>query len=145
MNIGQTVNTTDGKTTQDIISRSARHHEVMAIIERKAMDEQIETLDEETEAQIEIALSELQNVQFLDNTWTQAIDARDEVIQIIRDLAKRLTRQGEEKITCEFRDCMNEAEYEGWFSVLDFSGQKTGLIRKMYVCKDCKKFLIGSE
>ncbi len=65
----------------------------MAIIEReKTMDEQIETLDEETEAQIKIALSELQDVQFLDNTWTQAIDARDEVIQIIRDLAKRLTQ-----------------------------------------------------
>lgn len=78
---------------KDTTRRAAEIETVCAIIEReKAMDEQIETLDEETEAQIEIALSELQSVQFLDNTWTQAIDARDEVIQIIRDLAKRLTQ-----------------------------------------------------
>jgi hypothetical protein len=75
------------------ITRALEIDFIVFTIEReKAMDEQIEQLDEKTEAEIDIALSELQSVQFLDNTWTQAIDARDEVIQIIRDLAKRLTQ-----------------------------------------------------
>jgi hypothetical protein len=54
------------------------------------MDNQIETLDPETEKEIEAAIIELHGVQFCDNTWTDAIEARDEVIRIIRDLAKRL-------------------------------------------------------
>ena len=55
------------------------------------MDEQIEIIDEKTEAEIQTALDELRSVQFIDNTYTQAVDARDEVEIIIRDLAKRLT------------------------------------------------------
>lgn len=55
------------------------------------MDAQIETLDEQTKKEIEIALDELQSVQFCDNTYTQAIEAREEVEIIIRALAKRLT------------------------------------------------------
>ena len=54
--------------------------------------------------------------------------------------------EADEKLLCEFRGCMKEAKYEGWFSVLDpFTSQKTGLARKMQVCEDCKKFLNGSE
>ena len=56
-----------------------------------AMDEQIEVIDEKTEAEIQTALDELRSVQFIDNTYTQAVEARDEVEIIIRDLAKRLT------------------------------------------------------
>ena len=48
-------------------------------------------------------------------------------------------------ITCEFRGCQNEAEYEGWYRVLDFAGQPTGLIQKMRVCHICVKFLIGNS
>ena len=55
------------------------------------MDFQIETLDEHVEKEIETALEELRDVQFCDNTYTQAVEARDEVVRIIRDLAKRLT------------------------------------------------------
>ena len=55
------------------------------------MDNQIEIIDEKTEAEIQTALDELRSVQFIDNTYTQAVDARDEVEIIIRDLAKRLT------------------------------------------------------
>lgn len=54
------------------------------------MDAQIETLDEQTEAQIEIALDELRSVQLCDNTYTQAVEARERVEVIIRALAKRL-------------------------------------------------------
>ena len=57
------------------------------------MDAQIETLDEQTEAQIEIALDELRSVQFCDNTYTQAVEAHEEVEVIIRALAKRLTQR----------------------------------------------------
>jgi hypothetical protein len=55
------------------------------------MSDQITTLDEKTEAEIEKALEELRGVRFMDNSYTQAVDARDEVVRIIRDLAKRLT------------------------------------------------------
>ena len=55
------------------------------------MDNQIEIIDEKTEAEIQTALEELRSVQFIDNTYTQAVEARDEVEIIIRDLAKRLT------------------------------------------------------
>lgn len=57
------------------------------------MDTQIETLDSQTEAQIEIALDELRNVQFCCNTYTQAVEAHEEVEVIIRALAKRLTQR----------------------------------------------------
>ena len=56
------------------------------------MDTQIETLDEQTEAEIEIALDELRKVQFCDNTYTQAVEAREEVEVIIRALAKRIRK-----------------------------------------------------
>lgn len=48
-------------------------------------------------------------------------------------------------IICEFRGCQNEAEFEGWYRVLDFAGQPTGLIQKMRVCHSCVKFLIGNS
>ena len=54
------------------------------------MDEQIETLDEQTEKEIEIALDKLRSVQFCDNTYTQAVEAHEEVEVIICSLAKRL-------------------------------------------------------
>ena len=57
----------------------------------ETMDAQIETLDEQTEREIEIALDELRSVQFFGNTYTQAVEAREEVEIIIRALAKRLT------------------------------------------------------
>lgn len=38
-------------------------------------------------------------------------------------------------IKCEFLDCQNEAEYEGWYRVLDFNNQPTGLTQKVKVCK----------
>lgn len=50
-----------------------------------------------------------------------------------------------EFLECEFRNCTREAEYEGWYRVLDFAGQPTGLIQKMMVCKDCTKYLIGNK
>lgn len=56
------------------------------------MDAQIETLDEQTEAEIEKSLDQLRSVQFCDNTYTQAVEAREEVEVIIRALAKRLTK-----------------------------------------------------
>lgn len=48
-------------------------------------------------------------------------------------------------LVCEFRDCKNEAEYEGWHRVLDFANQPTGMIQKMCVCRDCVKYLIGHD
>lgn len=60
------------------------------------MSDQYDTLSQAVEDEIEIALDELRLVQFCDNTYTQAIEARDEVELIIRRLAKRLTKGGEE-------------------------------------------------
>ena len=51
----------------------------------------------------------------------------------------------EDFIKCGFRGCQNEAEYEGWYRVLDFANQPTGLIQKMQVCHSCVKFLIGNS
>jgi len=56
------------------------------------MDAQIETLDDATENEINTALDELLDVQFCDNTFTQAVEAREQVEIIIRGLAKRLTQ-----------------------------------------------------
>lgn len=44
---------------------------------------------------------------------------------------------------CDFSNCENEAQFEGWYRVLDFANQPTGRIQKMVVCKDCVKYLIG--
>ena len=59
------------------------------------MDNQIETLDDRTEAEIENAIIELCGVQFCDNTYTQAVEAREEVEAIIRALAKHITNNNQ--------------------------------------------------
>lgn len=51
----------------------------------------------------------------------------------------------EDFIKCDFRGCTNEAEFEGWYRVLDFAGQPTGVTQKMRVCNSCVKFLIGNS
>jgi hypothetical protein len=73
------------------------------------MDAQIETLDEQTEKEIEVALGELRSIQFSDNTHTQAVEAREEVEIIIRALAKRLTQRA-----CEWH--LDDDEAGAWES-----------------------------
>ena len=58
------------------------------------MDEQIETLDPETEKEIDTALLELRKVKF-SGTYTEAVEYRELAEAIIRRLAKRLTQDKE--------------------------------------------------
>jgi hypothetical protein len=37
---------------------------------------------------------------------------------------------------CEVSGCLGYVEYEGWWQVTDFTGNKTGMIQKRKVCKD---------
>lgn len=50
----------------------------------------------------------------------------------------------EDFIKCDFLGCQDEAKYEGWYRVVDFAGQPTGLIKKR-VCRSCVKLLIGNS
>ena len=52
---------------------------------------------------------------------------------------------GKSTLKCEFKNCNNDAEYEGWYRIQDFTGNTTGLVQKMSVCKDCSKHLIGYD
>jgi hypothetical protein len=42
---------------------------------------------------LELAFDELQEVQFIDNTWQEAVIAKAEAKEILRKLADRLTQQ----------------------------------------------------
>jgi hypothetical protein len=46
---------------------------------------------EEIEIAVNDALTDLSSVQFIDNTWKEADEARAKVVEIIRALAARLT------------------------------------------------------
>jgi len=47
-------------------------------------------------------------------------------------------------LECDFSNCKNEAEFEGWYRPLDpITNEPFGLIQKMIVCKSCVKFMIG--
>jgi len=46
---------------------------------------------------------------------------------------------------CEFYGCHGQAVYMGWFRELDFAGQPSGLMKKIMVCEEHKKHLIGYE
>ncbi len=47
------------------------------------------------------------------------------------------------KLRCEARGCEMEAGYEGWYHVLDLSGNQTGLNRRGNFCKVHARVLIG--
>ena len=47
-------------------------------------------------------------------------------------------------ICCEVPGCLREAEYEGWYSVRDFAGMKTGLIQRRQVCAQHVSILNGT-
>ena len=44
---------------------------------------------------------------------------------------------------CNVDRCYNVALWEGWFDNKDFSGNKTGLMRRVVVCDDHKFMLKG--
>lgn len=50
---------------------------------------------------------------------------------------------GYKEIPCEVPGCKEEAEWEGWYRVVDFTGNPTGLIQKRMVCELHKFYLIG--
>lgn len=60
------------------------------------MDDQIETFDEQTEAEIEAAMMELRGVKLHDNSYTEAVEARQEIEISIRNLVKRLQEHRKE-------------------------------------------------
>ncbi len=55
------------------------------------------------------------------------------------ELLEELERR---KLRCEVKGCQLEAEYEGWYRVLDFSGNRTGLNRKGRFCEAHSKGLL---
>jgi predicted amidophosphoribosyltransferase len=46
---------------------------------------------------------------------------------------------------CEVQGCENEAEWEGWYRAVDFTGNTTGLIQIRKVCQEHKSLLIGGK
>lgn len=84
-----------------------------------------------------------------DALWGGADPDSQKQIKWRKELAKKLADAIESEsstaIKCDFRDCNNEAEFEGWYRVLDFSNIPTGRIQKMCVCSSCTKYLIGYD
>lgn len=60
-------------------------------------------------------------------------------------MAHKCKACGYVEIMCEVQNCTNEADYEGWYRVLDFLGTPTGLIQRRRVCRDHMSVLIGAE
>lgn len=61
----------------------------------------------------------------------------------IEDLEAELERR---RTRCQCAGCELPAEYEGWYRVRDFTGNKTGLNRQGHFCdKHARQMLIGFE
>lgn len=75
------------------------------------------------------------------------LSAHDIATAAVEQARREITRELEPPINprCEVDGCKNDADFEGWYRVFDFAGQKTGLIQRRQVCEQHRHFLIGGQ
>lgn len=67
----------------------------------------------------------------------------DEVKNILSDITNDELELADYIDKCEIQGCTQYAAYEGWYKVLDFSGNPTGLIQRRCVCDAHVNMLIS--